>query len=635
MKKYSLREKIKYSFDNIMSKGTVSLISGLAIISFVIILLISFFVWIGKFAPEEMVADNNFFKIMWISLMRTLDAGTMGGDDGSWVFLLLMFGVTLGGVFIISALIGIITTGLDAKIEQLRKGRSKVIEENHTVILGWSEQVFTVVNELITANENLKKACIAILGDKDKVEMEEELKDKIGNFKNTRVVCRQGNSIEINDLDIVNVNTSKSIIVLSNEEETDPDSSVIKTILAITNNRNRRKEPYNIIAEIRDPKNVEISKIVGKDELEIVLVGDLISRIIAQTCRQPGLSVVYTELLDFGGVEIYFMEEPSLVNKTFQETMYKYNDSLVIGIIDKNKVSKINPPMDTKINEGDSLIFIAEDDSTIKLSTISDYKIDKNNFSIKEISFNKPENILILGWNWRVPTIINNLDNYVSKGSKVIVVSDIEDGEKIIKNQCSNINNLSIKYICNDITNRRILDNLTSEEENHHIIVVCYDNIDIQKADAKTMITLLHLRDISQKTKKDFTIVSEMLDIKNRNLAEIARVNDFIVSDKIISLMLSQISENKYLNAIFMDLFDPEGSEIYLKPATNYVKLNTDVNFYTITESAARKNEIAIGYKIARLSDDAEKAYGVKLNPTKNEILNFAEEDKIVVLAES
>ena len=62
-----------------------------------------------------------------------------------------------------------------------------------------------------------------------------------------------------------------------------------------------------------------------------------------------------------------------------------------------------------------------------------------------------------------------------------------------------------------------------------------------------------------------------MLDDRNRELAEVTEADDFIVSDKLLSLMLSQISENKHLKAVFADLFDPEGSEIYVKPAVDYV----------------------------------------------------------------
>ena len=43
--------------------------------------------------------------------MRTLDPGTMGGDTGPFGFLLGMLAVTLVGIFVISALIGIINTG--------------------------------------------------------------------------------------------------------------------------------------------------------------------------------------------------------------------------------------------------------------------------------------------------------------------------------------------------------------------------------------------------------------------------------------------------------------------------------------------------------------------------------------------
>src|SRR6185295_484173 len=141
-----------------------------------------------------------------------------------------------------------------------------------------------------------------------------EIAERIGPTGRTRIVCRSGSPIDLADLKIVSLQTSRSIVVLSPEGD-DPDASVIKTLLAITNAPDRRPEPYHVVAEIRNPKNVEVARMVGKDEVELLLVGDLISRIIAQTCRQSGLSIIYTELFDFGGDEIYFREEPSLVQR--------------------------------------------------------------------------------------------------------------------------------------------------------------------------------------------------------------------------------------------------------------------------------------------------------------------------------
>ena len=158
-------------------------------------------------------------------------------------------------------------------------------------------------------------ARIVVLADKDKVEMEDEIRERVEVKGKTRIICRTGSPIDPNDLEIASPHTAKSIIVLP-PENNDPDTDVIKTVLAITNNPNRRAEPYHIVTQIRDAKNMDVLKLVGeKDNVQAVLTGDLIARVVAQTSRQSGLSVVYTELMNFGGDEIYFKHEPALVGK--------------------------------------------------------------------------------------------------------------------------------------------------------------------------------------------------------------------------------------------------------------------------------------------------------------------------------
>ena len=199
----------------------------------------------------------------WMSLMRTLDAGTMGGDTG-WSFRLAMLVITMGGIFVVSSLIGVLTSGIESKLDELRKGRSFVVEERHTVILGWSSQIFTIISELMAANANQSRSCIAILAEKDKVEMEDEIRAKVGPTGRTRLVCRRGSPVDLTDLEIINPHSARSIIILASEPP-NPDSHVIKTTLALTNNPGRRPEPYHIVAEVREPKNVEIVRTVGGD----------------------------------------------------------------------------------------------------------------------------------------------------------------------------------------------------------------------------------------------------------------------------------------------------------------------------------------------------------------------------------
>ena len=159
--------------------------------------------------------------------------------------------------------------------------------------------------------------------------------------------------------------------------------------------------------------------------------------------------------------------------------------------------------------------------------------------------------------------------------------------------------------------------------------------MEMQEADACTLVTLLQLRDIAEKTGKNFSIVSEMLDIRNRELAEITKADDFIVSNRLISLMMSQISENKTLSSVFTDLFDPNGAELYLKPAHHYIQIGKPINFYTIVEAAKRRGETALGYRLGSQENDVTNSYGVYLNPNKSKTFTFTEQDSIIILADN
>ena len=138
------RERLQYRFDTWMSKGTIALIGLLGVATFVFVLVMGVIVWALPLHPAD-EPEGSFLDMLWGNLMRTLDPGTMGGDPG-WGF-----------------------RDLDArhhdrrprhrgepdrhhlgrvrrKVEELRKGRSRVLEKDHTLILGWSDKVFSIVS---------------------------------------------------------------------------------------------------------------------------------------------------------------------------------------------------------------------------------------------------------------------------------------------------------------------------------------------------------------------------------------------------------------------------------------------------------------------------------------------------------
>ncbi len=646
MKKITLSDRLRYRFDQTMARGPASLILWLFLITALFVTAAAGLLIAADLIPKpDDGGDVGFVSALWMALMRAMDAGTVAGDAGSRPFLAVMFATTLGGIFIVSILVGLVTNGIQGRIESLRKGRSVVCEEGHTVILGWSPQVFSIVSELVLANESRGRAAIAILADKDKVEMEDEIRDKCGSFGETKIVCRTGSPIDPGDLALVRPGAARSIIVLAPEDD-DPDSHVIKTMLALVNGPDRKlgggyggtarldratppsQKKYHIVAEIRDQRNLEAAKLVAKDEGKLVCTEDILSRITVQTCRQSGLSAIYMELLDFGGDEIYMKAEPALAGKPFGETLSAYEACSVIGILTAAGEVRLKPPMEMRLGEGDKLIGIAEDDSTF---VIGKAKTAPEESLVREAQPRPkaPERVLVLGWNRRATRILLELDQYVAPGSSVTVVAESATAEDQIAEIKDLVTNLDVHFTAASTTDRRVLDKLATSFD--HVITLSYsDDLDAQKADARTLVTLLHLRDIEAKRGETFSVVSEMLDVRNRQLAEVAQPDDFIVSDKLVSLLLAQISENGHLAAVFDDLFDPEGAEIYLKPAEDYVAAGEPVRFATVVDAARRRGEIAIGY----LSAKGGVAERVHVNPKKSSQATFAAGDKIIVIAE-
>jgi voltage-gated potassium channel Kch len=619
MRRPGLRERVRYRFDNFMSRGTPALIFGLFVVSLAIVVVFAIVVRITHSVPKGQ--PRGFGHVLWGNVLRSLDSGTVAGDTGSVLFLASMMAVTIGGIFVLSALIGVLSTGLEAKLDELRKGRSRVIESGHTVILGWSQEIYTILSEIITANANKRRSLIVILADRDKVEMEDDVRERLGTPRRTRIVCRRGDPTDLDEIDIAGVQQARSVIVLSPDND-DPDPDVLKSLLAIVNDPNRRSAPYHVVAQIRDPDNADVAKMIGKDEVELVLVDDLISRITAQTCRQSGLSIVYTELLDFDGDEIYFAKESSLVGKTYGEALAAFRDSALIGL--HNGSAELNPPMETPITADHELILISEDDDTIHLGGPS--TADGDAIVADPDAAPAPERTLVLGWNRRASQVVSELDNYVASGSIITIVAEAVTPPALA--------NMTATVIDGDPTDRATLDGLDVTSFDHVIILSAFDSEEAQRADARTLITLLHLRDIATKTGARFSITTEMVDVRNRTLAEVAKADDFIVSDRLVSLMMAQVSENKHLSSVFADLFDADGSEVYLKPATRYVAPGTSVDFYTVLEAAKRRGETAIGYRKTVQANDASSAYGVVVNPDKTQPVTFDERDKVIVLAE-
>jgi voltage-gated potassium channel Kch len=619
-KKSGLGDRLRYMFDNSMSSGTPALVAWLFAATLLLIVLFAFILTVTGVHQEG--EDRGFFSDLFYNLLHALDPGTVGGDTGSWSWKLTMLALTLGGLFIVSALIGVLASGIDTKLADLRRGRSIVLEEDHTVILGWSESIFTIISELTLANESRKDPVIVILADRDKVDMEDELKVKVPERRGTKIICRSGSPMDLDDLRLSSHETARSVILLAPDSD-DPDSEVIKTLLALTHNG---EGGPRIVAEIQDPSNLEAAALVGKGRTTLLDIRETVAKLVVQTSRQSGAAAVYTELFDYSGDEFYFFEGHGLAGSTYAEAQQAFEAASVVGIVD-GAVSKLNPPPGTVLTAGQTLIVVVEDDSALAGQSQSLTEPALNRLGQTSAVDVAPTQALLIGWNDRAPIVLRELDRYAPPGSTLTVLTAY--GDPVVPAMA----NLAVTVVKASTTSRSVLDEHVTADLDQ-IIVLCYDrDLEAQTADSRTLVSLLHSRDILRKHGSEAPIVSEMMDDRNRVLASVADVDDIVVSGEIVSLLVTQLSEDGRLEAVFKELLGVEGSEIYLRPAEWYVQPGDGVSWATVVAGATRRSETAIGLKSALLAEPGLK-FGVVVNPPKSQTYTISAGDAVVVLAE-
>jgi ion channel POLLUX/CASTOR len=620
-----LGDRLRYRFDNSMSRGTPALIAWLSVATLVLIVVFSLFVTVLGLRPRADGVPDGFLHEMFYSLLHALDPGTIGGDDASsWRFVLTMLVLTVAGLFIVSALIGVIAAGIDTKLADLRRGRSIVLERDHTVILGWSDSIYTIISELTLANESRQKPVIVVLADRDKVEMEDDVKAKVPDLRGTRVICRSGSPMDIDDLALSSHPTARSVILLAPDSE-DPDSEVIKTLLALTH---AGEDGPTIVAEIRNPSNLEVARLVGAERTVLLDIRETVAKLVVQTSRQSGAAAVYRELFDYDGDEIYFLERHGLADLTYADAVLAHEKASVIGLIEPDGRPMLNPPADTVVGDR-TLVVIAEDDAGLEHETRCETQPDLESISTQSGAAEEPSQALLIGWNERAPIILRELDHYAAPGSTLTVVTSFGSPD------VPRLDHVAVTVVQASTTDRGTLESYVVAGLDQ-VIVLCYsDHLDVQAADARTLVTLLHVRDILKGLDSATPVVSEMLDDRNRVLAQVAHVDDVVVSGEIVSLLVTQLSEDRRLEAVFAQLLGNEGSEIYLRPAEWYVRPGGEVSYATVVAGAAARGETAIGYTSSALAGHGLAGSEVMVNPPKSRTFDVRPGDRVVVLADS
>jgi len=645
--KPGLRQKLAYQFDNFMAKGAGSIFWALLIVFTAgFALLVA-----GRFAVEALLpsAAGMETETIWTTWLQLTDPGNMNQDNASkWSIRILTMLSGVFGIIFFSAVIAFITTQLEEKLNQLKKGRSGVVEKDHILILGWGEGLVDILKELIEANDSESDAAVVIFSEEDKEEMDDFLHVQIPERGSTRIITRTGNAGSVQALHRLAVEEARSVVILpecsanaSQDEKAFSDSKVLKTVLAIAGACGKVDDMPQIVVQLFQSSNRTIVKDLVSDKITLVDPDDMIAKIIVQTSRTAGLGLVYSSIFGFSGSEFYFTK-PSRTDVSFGQLAYHYPDGIPLGIRRANGKIDLRPDVSTKLSDEEEIILIAEDDSTIDFQDDPIFESGKLQLVSKTISPGV-ERVLILGWNQKLPTILTEFSSYLQPGSEIHVavsksldeLPQVSEALNDFKKQTTAIHLKFTECDCLDIDQ---LKNLSLASYDNIIVVsTIYDNVEM--ADARTTNILLLIRSVLQAedvlgTNK-VLVISEVLDSDNLELINQTGINDAIISTNMVSKIIAQAAEEPDILQVYDELFQEDGSEIYLKPLNYYTDSNgLQTTFGELLDLVAQRDEICLGYRIMSNSLSAETGFGVVVNPPKDKQVLIGPDDFLIVLAE-
>ena len=617
----SLGNRVQYRFDLILARGTWVPLLWLGAVTFLAVLfsavLLAFFG--ATFSGD---GDSSWIENGWQSLLRMMDPGTMSGDVG-WSERLLALLITVFGILVAGTLIGLIASAVEQRVAEMRRGRSIVVESNHVVILGASARLPVVIEQLAIAQRKRRSQTIAVLADTDPAELGDEVRASIGNLHGVRLVFRRGDPTRVSDLAIVAVGKARTVIVLA-DEDARGDAGVVKAVLAV----GAQLDGFDrvpIVAELSDPEHADTLVRACGGAVEAVVASQTVAQLTAFALREPGLSEVVMELVDFRGCDIYVRDMGDLVGGSFGESVFRFTQTRPIGVMRANGGVELNPRPDTRLEPGDRLIIIADDirssgrgaDRSLRTAVPPPATLERVD------STRWPVHLIIVGWNALGIQLLTQLDLVAASGSSAEIVYDprLFDPEEL---NIPRTTRIDVTLTSSSSTVWHIGDRVLSGEQVSVVLLGYRRGVPVEDADGRTLLRLMVLRrELEARGAASTRLVVELLDVQNVELARVMGADDYVVSDAIASRLIAQVAEQPARRAVLKSLYATEGASVRLARAEGF-GLRGQVTFADIIAAVFAQGQLAIGWRRNR---------EVVLNPRTSEQVELTEGDQVVIIA--
>merc|ERR1711981_1468726 len=586
-------EKFAYDFDVwYASSGNAEVVMLAFVNAFFLAVLFILFAVTGS--------GSGLTGFEYVSEMVWMCWGQLGGkapkamdpDGALWPTRLVRTFAAFANMFAFSLIVGFVKSGLKGMLKSIKMGKGRVLEKGFSMVIGWNDRVLPLCEQICMANESNSGDIIVVMAPKSKPNMDDFFMDNIEDKLGSTIITRKGDPINPNDLMKCAAPYARSIVVLSQGDDADEaDAQACRCTLALTGGM-----PFlngHVVVELRDIDNAPVVRMGVPDSWSeqmrkrkvIPLIGnDMTGRLMVQCSIEAGLARCFTHILAFAGNEFYFSDNqdwmPSLHGKRFADACFMFADAVCIGIKlgtprEDGAYIILNPPGTDIIEEGDSLLFIAEDDDTYQPG-----ELKLTNCGAPP-DFEEPAKpctkTMLIGWRRDIQDMVFELDKWVEPGSQLVMCSDqpsVEDRvQELRDNQCvpeEDLKNLTVEFQQQNPIFRRELERCDIPSFDSILVLTeTRPGTEGLCSDSRSMITMLLARDLQKEAARDrgattfghkipsdqATVISEILDPRTAELIKLAKTNDHIMSNEMISMALGQMSEQADLGPLIDDLF--------------------------------------------------------------------------------
>ena len=642
----NIKQRAWYKIELFIGKGGISMFYALGIVLVATMLFLLAVRYLMAWSLGiELPTEGDFWQNTFHIFMEVTDSGTMGNflEKSIW---LKFTGIVTGmsGIVIFSMLVAMITTALEKMLNTFRQGTTDVYEKGHYLIIGNNSRLTDILNEFVVASE-FQKHTVVILSETPKEEVDLAIELAVKESKNLRIITRTGKVTSPTMLERVSVDTAKAIIVLSScenfsdlIEKDQSDTKVIKICYALSIAINK-EHPIMVIPEVYESANRDIIATILNDKVLQIDANSFLSRLLVQTSLFNGLVGVYENLFSFEGSELYFIKN-TIGKIKFGEISFHLQDGIVIGYKCPEKGLVINPSPDVEVNENQRLIAVMSDSTKYSYQS----KRVQEPSALKYVSSSQQPlltSILIIGWNSETASIIKEYDKYITANSnfKLLLSENTELDEDVVADLRETIT-AKLEIVRVEVLDEKYLKNI--DLFSFDMLVVLTAFIDSKhttdEVDSANIKFLLLVKKIlaNNSDKKRPLIVSEVQDTSNLELFNHMGISDFLLSNRLISIFLTQLAKQPELIDVYERLLSKDGAEIYIKPIANYLE-NPDgeYTFADLLLLCQQRKDIVIGYKIILEKSNAiGRNYDVVLNPPKNQKIKLTNKDFLIVISD-